>query len=232
MSLYRSLALSDHWFSRWARRTYRGMMAFSVPAPQSVVKPVLILCIVIRNVYYYTARVFFFEPVFKAQCTRYGRRLRVGPHWQWVQGDGQLILGDDVVIDGACGFFFAARYSESPALTIGDKTGIGHECTFVVGKSITIGRDCRIAAGVIMLDSPGHPLDPEKRRAGLPANVEDVRPIVIGDNVWIGTRAIIFPGVTIGDNSVVALGAVVMSNVPANVVVAGNPARQVSTVTK
>ncbi|MEP6955368.1 MAG: DapH/DapD/GlmU-related protein, partial [Chthoniobacterales bacterium] len=49
-------------------------------------------------------------------------------------------------------------------------------------------------------------------------------PVVIGDNVWIGMNAIILKGVTIGENSVVAAGAVVSKSVPANVVVAGNPA--------
>jgi acetyltransferase-like isoleucine patch superfamily enzyme len=49
-------------------------------------------------------------------------------------------------------------------------------------------------------------------------------PVIISDNVWIGMNAIILKGVTIGENSVVAAGAVVTKSVPANVVVAGNPA--------
>ena len=78
-----------------------------------------------------------------------------------------------------------------------------------------------------MFDSSGHPVDPEARRAGHAASSDDVRPITVGDNVWIGGRAIIHPGVTIGDQSVVSAGAVVMSDVPAYAVVAGNPARVV-----
>ena len=58
----------------------------------------------------------------------------------------------------------------------------------------------------------------------------DVRAITIGDNVWIGSGSVIFPGVTIGDNSIVAYGAVVMTSVPENVVVAGNPARQIAKI--
>jgi acetyltransferase-like isoleucine patch superfamily enzyme len=50
---------------------------------------------------------------------------------------------------------------------------------------------------------------------------------VIGDNVWVGTGSVIFPGVTIGDGSIVAMGSIVMSNVDANTLVAGNPARKV-----
>ena len=78
-----------------------------------------------------------------------------------------------------------------------------------------------------MFDSSGHPLDAEARRAGLAAADVDVRPITIGDNVWIGGRAIIHPGVTIGDHAVISAGAVVMNDVPASAVVAGNPARAV-----
>jgi acetyltransferase-like isoleucine patch superfamily enzyme len=148
----------------------------------------------------------------------------------WVQGRGNLILGDHVLIDGKCSFAFAARFSEKPTLRIGDNTGIGHQCSFTVGKEISIGRDCRIATDVMIFDSPGHPADPAARLAGLPTDPDEVRPVFIEDNVWIGRRAIIMPGVTIGHGSVVASGAVVMTNVPPNTLVAGNPARQIRKV--
>lgn len=66
-----------------------------------------------------------------------------------------------------------------------------------------------------------HPLDPVDRNSGQ----EYGKPVTIGHNVWIGGRAVINPGVTIGDNAVVASGSVVVKNVPANAVVGGNPAR-------
>jgi chloramphenicol O-acetyltransferase type B len=55
---------------------------------------------------------------------------------------------------------------------------------------------------------------------------------VIEDNVWIGRNAIIFPGVRIGEGSVVAMGTVVMNSIPPNTVVAGNPARQIRSLAK
>jgi len=185
------------------------------------------MILAIRSSYYFLYRVFVCEPLFKAYCKSYGRNLHTGVFLHWVQGQGNLIVGNDVLIDGRCNFFFASRYTERPTLHIGDSTGIGHSCSFTVGDQITIGKHCRIAAGVQMFDASGHPSDPANRLAGQPADRSEVRPIVIGDNVWIGTGSAIYPGVSIGDNSIVALGSVVMSNVPANVVVAGNPARQI-----
>ncbi|MBX9628794.1 MAG: hypothetical protein K2X82_33680 [Gemmataceae bacterium] len=101
---------------------------------------------------------------------------------------------------------------------------------FTVGKLIRIGRNCRIASEVVMFDSHGHPSDPERRRAGLPPDESDIKPVVIGDNVWIGRRAIIFPGVTVGAGSAISAGAVVTSDVPPETVVAGNPARRIGSL--
>jgi len=66
------------------------------------------------------------------------------------------------------------------------------------------------------------------RLARSPALPEDVKAIHIEDNVWIGSGATIFPGVTLGEGCIVARGAIVMSSVPPYVIVAGSPARQVA----
>jgi acetyltransferase-like isoleucine patch superfamily enzyme len=66
---------------------------------------------------------------------------------------------------------------------------------------------------------------------GKPAPRDSVRAVTIEDNVWIGSHAIIMPGVTVGAGSVVAAGSVVMNPVPQNALVAGNPARQIRTLT-
>lgn len=194
--------------------------------------PLLWIVLAIREVYYFLARVFVCEPLFKAYCTKYGRNLHTGVFLHWIQGRGRIVLGDNVRIDGKSSFTFAARYSEHPTLEIGDNSGVGHNSVFVIGKRITIGKHCRLASNVYLFDSPGHPMDAAARMAGLPAAAEDVREIVVGDNVWIGSRAVIFPGVKIGEGSVVATGAVVMSDVPAYTLVAGNPARQVKSLAK
>jgi maltose O-acetyltransferase len=73
----------------------------------------------------------------------------------------------------------------------------------------------------VQIYTAAHDLQAETRNQGW----ETAKPVVIEENVWIGGGAILLPGVTIGRNAVVGAGAVVSRNVPANTVVAGNPAR-------
>lgn len=224
---YRFLATSDHWIARSARAVRRSALNFSVPAPRLIAVPLRSAITGVRFVYYMLMRAFVCEPFFKSYCTSYGRNLRTGVFLHWVQGKGDLIVGDNVVIDGRCHFIFASRYHERPTLIIGSNSGMGYGCAFTVGKKITLGNHVRLGSSVVIFDVPGHPADPEARKLGKEADPEDVRPVTIEDNVWIGTNSTIYPGVTIGENSIVSSGSVVMSSVPANVLVAGNPARQV-----
>jgi carbonic anhydrase/acetyltransferase-like protein (isoleucine patch superfamily) len=226
MNLYRSVAISDHRLARLARRLHRKVINLSIPAPKLIFTPLLWIVLAARETWYFIYRVFFCEPLFKAYCRQVGMNLHTDASLHWVRGKGDIVIGDNVTVDGKCYFLFAARFSGAPTLTIGDNAGIGHGCQFTVGKRIAIGKYCRIGSSVVMFDSPGHPLDPGKRLAGLPPAPEDVRPITIGNNVWIGSGAIIFPGVSIGDNSVVAPASLVMSDVSPDVVVAGSPARK------
>jgi maltose O-acetyltransferase len=88
-----------------------------------------------------------------------------------------------------------------------------------VGR-ITIGDDVQIGPNVQLLTAT-HPVEPDPRRA----KWEGSRPITIGNNAWLGGGVIVCPGVSIGDNTVVGAGAVVVRDLPANVVAVGNPAR-------
>ena len=231
IALYRTLATSQHWLPRTIRSVRRRILQFSLPAPRVLILPFALAFLAIRRVYFFLVRALICEPFFKVQCYSYGRGLRTGVYLHWILGKGRICTGDRVEFDGKCNFKFAARYSDHPTLQVGDGSRIGHGSSFTVGKSIIIGRDCRIATHVTIFDSPGHPSDPEARRAGQPVGDNEVQPVVLGDNVWVGQSAIIFPGVTIGDNSIVAAGSSVMVSVPANVLVAGNPARQVRSLT-
>lgn len=224
------MAMADTPFGRTVRASRRFVLDFSLPTPAVVVRPLLWVFVAVRQVYYFTYRVFVCEPLFKASCTRVGRRVRTGPFVQWVQGAGRIEIGDDVVFQGKAAFIFAARYSDAPTLAIGSHCNIGHNVSFIVGRAITIGEHCMIAADTAMFDASGHPSDPVARERGDPAPLDSVKPIVIERNVWIGRGATIFPGVTIGENSVIGSRAVVMSSVPANSLVLAPAARRMGTV--
>lgn len=227
MSLYRTLALSNHPLARALRSFRQTILNFGLPAPRVIFLPVLYLVLAIKQTWYFLYRVLLCEPLFKMHCTSYGKNLHTGPFIHEVWGKGDIVCGDNVLVDGKCCFAFAARFSERPFLKLGDNSGVGHNCVFSIGKGITIGKNCRLGIDIRMLDSPGHPLNPQRRMAGEAVESDNVRPITIGDNVWIGNGAVVFPGVTVGDNSVISLGSVVMSDVPPSVVVAGNPARKI-----
>ena len=87
---------------------------------------------------------------------------------------------------------------------------------------VTIGDDTRIGPGVQLL-TPTHPVEPGARREGW----ESAEPITLGRNVWLGGGVVVCPGVTIGDDTVVGAGAVVVHDLPPGVVAVGNPARVV-----
>jgi maltose O-acetyltransferase len=105
-------------------------------------------------------------------------------------------------------------------ISIGARTFINYNLTALDVAPINIGADCQFGPNIQLL-TPTHPVEPEPRRDKL----EAAKPITIGDNVWLGGGVIICPGVTIGDNSVIGAGSVVTRDIPANVVVVGNPAR-------
>ncbi|CCH00533.1 nodulation protein L [Fibrella aestuarina BUZ 2] len=108
-------------------------------------------------------------------------------------------------------------------IRLGKNVFINHACSFLDIGGITIDDDVQIGPRV-NLTSENHPLDPADRQTLIP------RPIVIKRNAWIGAGATILPGVTIGENAVVAAGAVVSRDVPPNTVVAGIPAKVVKSL--
>ena len=108
-------------------------------------------------------------------------------------------------------------------ITLGKNVFINHACSFVDMGGITIEDDVLIGPKVNLI-TENHPLDPLDRQALL------LKPILIKRNAWIGAGATILPGVTIGENAVVAAGAVVSKDVPANTVVGGVPAKIIKTI--
>lgn len=110
-------------------------------------------------------------------------------------------------------------------VVIGDYTRIGLHCT-VIGP-VCIGSHVNLAQGIVVTALNHNFCDTTKR---IDEQGVSTKPVVIGDDVWIGANAVILPGVTIGSHAVVAAGAVVTTDVPDNVVVGGVPAKVLKTL--
>jgi maltose O-acetyltransferase len=93
-------------------------------------------------------------------------------------------------------------------------------CVFLDVVGIDVGDGCQIGTSVQILTAD-HPRDPVLRRQGL----ESGKPVRIGQNVWIGSGAIILPGVRVGDDAIIGAGSVVTRDIPAGATVMGNPAK-------
>jgi acetyltransferase-like isoleucine patch superfamily enzyme len=151
------------------------------------------------------------------------------------QRPGAVVIGKHVSCYAGCSF----SVGEKGYCTVGDFTLL-NGAIIMAEKKIDIGSYCLISWGVGIADSDFHPVEPAQRlidaRAlapffkGRPPRPElTTAPVKICNNVWIGMNALVLKGVTIGENSVVAAGAVVTKSVPANTIVAGNPATTVKT---
>lgn len=103
---------------------------------------------------------------------------------------------------------------------VGDNFFANFDCTILDVCAVRFGSDCMLGPGV-QIYTATHPIDPIERNSGK----EYAKSIQIGNSVWIGGNAIINPGITIGDNAIIASGSVVTKDVPPNVIVGGNPAK-------
>ena len=108
-------------------------------------------------------------------------------------------------------------------ITLGEEVFINACCHFQDHGGVFIGDGCQIGHNVVFA-TLNHGFSPEDRKTTYPA------PIVLGKNVWVGSNATLLPGVTIGDNAIVAAGAVVTKDVEPNTVVGGVPARLIKTI--
>lgn len=149
-------------------------------------------------------------------------------------GGGRIVLGRKVTLvsRSAATALGVSRPVILRCLTGGSTITIGDDCglsgtTVCAAQSIRIGKRCLFGADVAVFDTDFHNHAPEGRRYAVPDWEAISRPVVIGDDVFVGTRSIITKGVTIGDGAIVAAGSVVTKDVPPRAIVAGNPAQVV-----
>ena len=204
----------------------KSVRAFSLPSIRPIHLPLYHADRAVRNLAGLLYQGLWAVPLFAARCERAGRRLRLPNGIPYVVGDHlRIVVGDDVTIMRTT--IGASKVYDRPLLQIGNRSTVGYGTVISVSREIVIGDNVLIGANCLIMDSDDHPVRPASRLAYEPVAAEDVAPVRIGNNVWLGSYATILKGVTIADNSVIAAHSVVTKNVEGNTVYAGFPARPV-----
>lgn len=171
-----------------------------------------------------TSRVCFYKCISTAKPE--GKFHSVAP--VLCEGKGRVSVGEGTVFGFMEDAGFWTTYEFLNPRNVDSKISIGKNCQICnrftavsEGDGIEIGDNVLVGSSVTVLDSDFHEIDPSRRIDGNPKTGK----VVIGDNAWIGDRVMILKGTAIGKNSVVAAGAVVSGEFPANVVIGGVPAR-------
>lgn len=110
-------------------------------------------------------------------------------------------------------------------IEVGENFYANHNLIILDGSKVKFGDNVFIAPNCGFYTA-GHPLDAKTRNEGW----EYSKPIVVGDDVWIGGNVVVVPGVTIGSNTVIGAGSIVTKDIPSNVVAAGNPCRVIKSI--
>lgn len=148
-------------------------------------------------------------------------------HPMLAQGSGRISFGNCVQIgviaspgfySGYC--YLEARYNESE-ISIGNNVALNNSFSAIAFSKITIEDRVLFGVNCSVIDNDGHDLAIDRRNSGIPAQA----PVLIKANAFLGDNVTVLKGVTIGENSVIGNGSVVTSDIPANVVAAGNPAK-------
>lgn len=162
-----------------------------------------------------------------------GRRLEVfGNCIVRKHPQSNIVIGDEVQLISSSWRSSSANcfncklrtFSTTSTIVFGDHSGMTGGAIIARSKTIRIGAWCMLAPNVTILDSDFHiPWPPDRRHNTWETDID--MDVVLEENVWVGMGCTILKGVTIGKNSVIAAGSVVVHSIPPNVLAGGNPAR-------
>lgn len=200
------------------------LRSFNIPSVKFIHLPLYYLDSLVKNAVRWFVHTLWSIPLFKARCEKVGKNLRLPNGIPLIVGNHlKIYLGDNVTIGRST--IGASKIFDEPVLKIGHNSHIGYGTVISIAKEVLIGEHCLTGPGCIIMDSDDHPVNPQKRLMNEPVDKENVRPVKIGNNVWIGSNCAILKGVTIGDNVIVATHSVITKDLSANCIYAGYPAR-------
>lgn len=142
-------------------------------------------------------------------------------------GEGTVKVGDGTTLGAPLapragnGEVLLQAREPGSILNIGKNVAFSNNVSIVATEEIIIGDNSLIGDFCLIMDSDFHEIDPILRRSGTGIR----KPVVIGRNVWLGSRVVVQKGVTIGENCVIAAQSVVARDIPPNSIAGGNPAK-------
>lgn len=171
------------------------------------------------------ARLFTF--LLAGQFAQFGSSSRIAPPFRF-WGLDQVSLGEGVIIHRDCWIVIAGdKGVPAIKLVIGSHSGIGMGATIVAAQRVVLGENVLLARNVYIADH-GHGFsDPD--RPIMDQGIDNIKPVAIGRNSWLGQNAVVLPGVTIGEHCVIGANSVVNRSIPDFSIAVGTPARVVKT---
>jgi acetyltransferase-like isoleucine patch superfamily enzyme len=168
-------------------------------------------------------RFFYAGPLFRGRCDV------VGADFDLMKipdagGHSHLAVGTDVRFRGHVGVG-SGRIFDNPELLIGNRVNVGHGLVVTVNQKVEVGDDVRFGEDCRLMDTDSHPREAILRAANAPPSREEIKPVRVCANAAVGSGSTILKGVTVGEGATVGVNSVVVANVPAYAIVAGNPAR-------
>jgi acetyltransferase-like isoleucine patch superfamily enzyme len=163
------------------------------------------------------------NPLFQARCASFGRNVTIAGKLPFVTGPVEIYVGNNVYIGGNVSIL-SGNLGYQPKLILKDNSSLGWNAVVAVNKEVVIEENVRIPHDVRISDSDGHPKQADLRRANLPPDDKDIRPVRICRDAWIGNGTHIMKGVTIGEGAIIGANSVVITDIPPFSLALGNPA--------
>jgi len=201
---------------------YKGIQNKNISLPMPVAGLLYSERLFRQQFWYWLTNKFYYEPLLRYRCTSVGKNLKTDGDIPLITGSGKIVIGNNVRIGNQGAWFLTPNIYDNPELIIGNNTTLNYQVVISVECRVEIGNNCSIAGETKIFDNNSHSIYLENNRK---MTEDDVAPVKIENNVWIGMCCIILKGVTIGKGAVVAAGSVVTKDVQSMTLVGGNPAR-------
>ena len=226
LSLKAWVKRGEHPAARLAFRVAKAVRSARVPVIRPLHQALYALHKGVTGAWSNATRILWWTPMFLSRVENEAPGLYLEGGMPLVLGPLSIRLGRDVRLS-ATTTLTGRSASAAPLLEVGSNVDIGWQTTIAVGTRVVMGDNVRLAGRCFLAGYPGHPLEAERRAAGLPCDAAQIGDIILEDDVWLASGVTVLAGVRIGRGTVVGTGSVVTRDLPAGVIAAGCPARVV-----